>query len=392
MKIALCLECPIAEHGGMSVLVKTLLEEFVPCGHQIILVSNDPAGSLDSSETGRLVQKHISWDAQPTVAKARQLAERLAETNVALAHFHFGNYGWGNRFLGRCPIPYLNRQGIPCVTTTHMAVGILDGYCGPQKPLWFKLGLLPLAWLGKMHQLFHVRAEIAVSRQNLRKLRRWYLPLRRRFRLIYHSRLRDRSILPAAAPRDRVILNVGHVAWRKGQGVLAEAFAQIAPRHPGWTLQLVGQDTGDGTAEYIRQIASQHQLENRLLLLGEQTDVQSLMQRAAIYVQPAFWEGLPMALQEAMFNGCPAIGTMTGGIPELIDDGRTGLLVSTGDAARLAGALEKLLRDTQKREDMGKAAAAAIRQRGMTLENTVKNHLDMYAEFCRPNNQKRPVV
>src|ERR1700720_3708997 len=124
MIIALCLESPITQRGGVSVLVETLLVEFVRLGHQVILVSNDSPNLLQETETGRLIKKHIFWDGHPTITKARQLAEELEGAGVELAHFHMGIYGWGNRFLGYCPIPYLNRRGVLCVTTAHMPVAI----------------------------------------------------------------------------------------------------------------------------------------------------------------------------------------------------------------------------------------------------------------------------
>ena len=65
-----------------------------------------------------------------------------------------------------------------------------------------------------------------------------------------------------------------------------------------------------------------------------------LMSRAAIYVQPSFWEALGLALQEAMFAGCACVGSRAGGIPELIEENKTGLLFEPGNVAQLAAALE----------------------------------------------------
>ncbi|HXJ74423.1 MAG TPA: glycosyltransferase, partial [Candidatus Dormibacteraeota bacterium] len=301
-----------------------------------------------------------------------------------LAHFHSGgNYGWGNRFPFRCPIYFLNRLGIPCVSTVHLVVSIGEGYCGPEKPAWFKSLMFPLAWCGKMHQLRHTRREIAVSYHDLKKLRSWYRPLQNRFTQIYHSRLRDGAATSASTRRDPVILNVGHLAWRKGQLVLAEAFAQIAARHPEWVLQLAGEDMDGQTTRKIRQLAAAHGLENRIQLLGERHDVTELMRRAAIYVQPSFWEALGLALQEAMFFGCACIGSQAGGIPELIDADRTGLLVEPGNAAQLSLGLEQLIQDTEQREKLGAAAAASIRERNMTVEGMTRRHLELYELFAR---------
>jgi glycosyltransferase involved in cell wall biosynthesis len=377
MRIALCLEYPIDQQGGTEVLVSELIKG-LSREHRIILVSPNDAASLARSRVAPFVTQHISftpvWNSS---SNASTLAEKIALAKPDLAHFHFGGaYGWGNRYPFRCPIYFLHRRNIPCFSTVHLAVSILDGYCGPQKPAWFKLLMLPLAWSGKLQQLQCVRREITVSQHDFRKLRRWYWPLRNRFTQIYHSRLKEAP--PAAdQPRTPVILNVGHIAQRKGQAVLAEAFAQIAPRHPEWNLQLAGSYT-DEAAVPIRRLIKEHRLEQRIFLLGERLDAFDLMQRATLYVQPSFWEALGLALQEAMFAGCACIGSRAGGIPELIQHGQNGLLFEPGNVAQLAQMLEQLIADQGRREQLGRSATTSIRARGMTADQMIKRHLELY--------------
>jgi glycosyltransferase involved in cell wall biosynthesis len=259
---------------------------------------------------------------------------------------------------------------------------VLDGYCGPQKPLWFKLALLAPAWFGKMECLSHLRHEIAVSEHDCGKLKRWYWPVRGKFQVIYHSRIREGS-RPAPMPREPMILNVGHIAWRKGQGLLAEAFAQIAPRHPDWKLCLVGHVAETDEHQRIHETAKKHGLEQRIIFVGKREDAFNFMNRAGIYVQPSYAEALGLALQEAMFCGCPGIGTRIGGIPELISNGKTGLLVEAGKPELMAQALETLITDVKLREEYGRAAAASILERGMTQERMVANHLQLYESMLR---------
>jgi glycosyltransferase involved in cell wall biosynthesis len=389
MKIALCLEYPIGIRGGVSVLVETLLRELTRHGHEVVLVSPDDPAGLRQSEAGGLIREHVHWDPshRPSIVNARKLARQLAEARVDLAHFHLGgNYGWSNRYPWHCPVFFLDRLGVPCVSTVHSVTSILNGYCGDLKPGWFKLLLLPKGWSGKMHQLRHVRREIAVSQHDFQNLRRWYRPMRSRFIQIYHSRLHLDTAPVPPVKREPVILNVGHIASRrKGQVVLAEAFAGIAARHPEWRLEFVGRDCGDGTVERIRQIAIASQLSERIRLPGEQNNVMDLMKRAAIYVQPSFEEALGMALQEAMCCGCACIGSRVGGIPELIQDEHLGLLFEPGNVAQLSQALEQLICDESRRENLGRAAAASIRERGMTVEAMVKRHLELYETIVAGN-------
>jgi len=382
MKIALCLEYPIDQHGGTEVLVSELIRG-LSRQHQIILVSPGNATTLARSSIGQLVAEHISimpnWK---SAATARDLAEKIALAKPDIAHFHFGGvYGWGNRFPFHCPIYFLRRKNIPCLSTIHLVVSILNGYCGEQKPLWFKLLMLPLAWSGKLQQLQCVSREIAVSKHDLQKLRRWYWPFRQRFTQIYHSRL---AAIPQMSRRDSkpIILNVGHIAWRKGQHVLVAAFARIAARHPEWILQLAGPYTESSILQ-IRDLIEQHRLQNRILLLGARSDTLELMQRAAIYVQPSFWEALGLALQEAMSAGCACVGSRAGGIPELIQHEKNGLLVEPGDVEQLAQALERFIQNQPQREQMGRAAAASIRERGMTAEQMIKHYLELYETVRR---------
>jgi glycosyltransferase involved in cell wall biosynthesis len=160
--------------------------------------------------------------------------------------------------------------------------------------------------------------------------------------------------------------------------VLAEAFAQIVGRHPEWMLQLAGKDIEGTTEQQILQLARDRRLEGRIQLLGQRSDAFALMRCAAIYVQPSFEEALGLALQEAMFYGCACIGSRVGGIPELIDAGRTGLLFEPGNVAQLTHALEQLIQDANQRNHFGHAAAATIRKRGMTAAEMTERHLRLY--------------
>jgi glycosyltransferase involved in cell wall biosynthesis len=298
--------------------------------------------------------------------------------DVQIAHFHCGgNYGWGMRQLGSCPIPFAARGGIRCLTTVHLVVTVLEGYCDTKKPTWFKLALLPVAWIGKMHVLKHTTVEIAVSKHDESHMKRWYLPLRSRYHQIYHSRLHfDEPVVQVT--RQPVILNVGHLAPRKGQLILAKAFASIADRFPEWTLQFAGSDDEGHDTTAINDLAVRHGLSSRIACLGGRSDALSLMASAGIYVQPSIDEALGLALQEALFMGCPSIGSSAGGIPELITDGDNGRLVPKGDVVALAEALSEFMSKPDLRERFAARARPSIMEREMTAEAMVENYRTVY--------------
>jgi glycosyltransferase involved in cell wall biosynthesis len=377
--IALCLEYPIALRGGVSVLVETLLEGLAP-QYDFVLVSPDESSTVKSSPAGSLVRLHVPWRPESVSREtSAALARHLSDAGVQLAHFHLGGaFGWGNRFANHSPMPHLGRLGVACCTTAHLVNGPLDGYCGPQKPFLFKLAMLPLAWAGKMNSLAAVSREIVVSRQACGRLRRRYWPRRNRFVQIYHSRLREDAAAIPGAPRQNNILSVGHFAFRKGQHILAEAFARVAPRHPGWKLLMLGDAVEPECLDRVREIIRRDGLEDRVALPGPRPDAFEFMLSAAIFVQPSLFEGLPLALQEAMFSGCACIGSRISGNDEIIAHEDNGILVPPDDIDALAAALERLMNDDALRDTFSRKGPPSIIARGMTAERMIQRHSEIY--------------
>ncbi|MBK6899947.1 MAG: glycosyltransferase family 4 protein [bacterium] len=81
------------------------------------------------------------------------------------------------------------------------------------------------------------------------------------------------------------------------------------------------------------------------MFAGAVDDVMAMLPACDLFVLPSLWEGLPVALVEAMGMGLPVVATEVGGTPEVVNDGTTGLLVRPGDAAMLAAAIDRLIID-----------------------------------------------
>ena len=140
--------------------------------------------------------------------------------------------------------------------------------------------------------------------------------------------------------RGPMILAVGRVAEQKGHEHLVAAMPGIVSRFPGAMLIIAGRlDAPQQVEEQIRE----HRLHERVRLLGSRTDVAALLAAADVFVMPSLWEGLPLALIEAMAIGVPTVATTVGGIPELMVSGETGLLVPPADAEALCRAMLTLL-------------------------------------------------
>lgn len=365
-------------------LIEVLIKELSKL-YKMIFVSPDSGEDIHRSTIQPYIERHVEWKfPKPSRTNARALANAIIDLNVDIAHFHYGgNFGWGTRKIGSSPIPHIARHGIRVYTTIHSIDGVLNGFCGPQRSLFTKLALFPIALVGKLSTLANVVAEVAVSRHNQRVLQRMYAPFSHKIVQIYHSKIHEYELQLMARQGAPVLLNVGHIARRKGQHVLVKAFCKIAHKHPTWKLFLAGDIMDIELEKEITNMAAKHHLEDRVLLLGPRNDTAALMRQCSVYIQPSLLEALGLALQEAMATGCACIGTRTGGIPELISHNITGLLVPPNNATELAAALDTLILNEALRSRLGLQAAGAIRENGMTVESMVDKYNRLY-EATKP--------
>ena len=138
-----------------------------------------------------------------------------------------------------------------------------------------------------------------------------------------------------------VLLCVARFTPQKGHRLLVEALPAVLEAHPGAVLVLAG--TGPLEAE-IRAAVGDRGLAGSVRMLGSRTDVGDLMAAADLLVMPSFFEGLPLAVLEAMAAGLPVVATRIGGVSDAVEDGVTGWLVAPGNAALLARTLAERLR------------------------------------------------
>ena len=166
---------------------------------------------------------------------------------------------------------------------------------------------------------------------------------------------RDR---PGGAPGPHVLF-VGRLAGVKGAPLLLEAAARLAPRHPGLRVTLVG-DGPERPALERRAAALGLAAAVRFTgFLGED-GVAARLAEADMLVLPSFAEGVPVVLMEAMASALPVVASRIMGIPELVEDGRSGILVPPGDVDALEGALCRLADDPERAGAMGRAGRARV--------------------------------
>ncbi len=152
---------------------------------------------------------------------------------------------------------------------------------------------------------------------------------------------------------DRAIVVVATLKEQKGHRYLIDAAAALAEQFPAARFLFAGD--GELRQDLTDRIAARG-LEQRVHLLGTRQDVPALLAAADLFVLPSLWEGLSMALVEAMASALPIVATEVSGTRQVLTHGETGLLVPPGDSEALARAIAAMLADPARAAAMGEAA------------------------------------
>jgi glycosyltransferase involved in cell wall biosynthesis len=159
--------------------------------------------------------------------------------------------------------------------------------------------------------------------------------------------------LEGFSSEDVLFVCVARLSHQKNPVLLLESFARGPASDPGSRLLFVGE--GEFRSELEKRVKAMG-LQEKVHLLGVRPDVPEILNAADVFVLASDWEGNPLSVMEAMAAGTPVISTAVGGVPELIEDSRSGLLVPKGDAEALSRAMSYLLETPEAREVLGKAS------------------------------------
>lgn len=180
-------------------------------------------------------------------------------------------------------------------------------------------------------------------------------------------------------PDDVVLVCVARFAPQKAHDVLLRAFARARREEPRLALLLVGDDPfGDGRVR-AEALAAELALGPRAVFAGIRRDVPALLAASDAFVMCSLWEGLGLVFLEAMAAGLPVLATRVSAVPEVVVEGRTGLLVPPSDDAALAAAMLALARDPSLRARLGAAGRERVRE-AFGLDRMVDETLAVYGE------------
>lgn len=169
-----------------------------------------------------------------------------------------------------------------------------------------------------------------------------------------------------------IIAVVGRLEEQKGHKYLFEALNLI--KTIPWILWVVGNGS---LKNQLEQLAKDLSLRERIIFLGARRNIAEILSQIDIFVLPSLWEGLGLAVLEAAAAGKPVVASRVGGIPEIIEDGVTGLLVRPKDVKNLADGLEHVLLGEGEAHEMGERAREVVREK-FDIEKMVKTYKKLY--------------
>jgi glycosyltransferase involved in cell wall biosynthesis len=330
MKPSLCLFTASREPSGLGEHMLTLAAELQAHYRISFVCPPTPAGLPLLARAERLGLETLALDVRGTATSTMALNAWLRDRQVTIFHAHAGII-----WEGHDAIYVARRAGVPAIVRTeHLPNVMLAPRHRHHRARYERL-------LRAVDRIICVSEEAGATFRSeseltakLRVVRNGIDP-----RPVQTDRrgLRDRLDLP---PDARVVLTVGRLTEQKGHRFLLDAAPAILAQEPRTYFLWVG----DGPlAEALRKRARARGLEDRVRLLGQRSDVPELLAAADLFVLPSLFEGLPLAILEAMAANLPVVGTRVCGTREAIDDGVTGRLVQPGDVAALATAVLEVL-------------------------------------------------
>jgi len=117
------------------------------------------------------------------------------------------------------------------------------------------------------------------------------------------------------------------------------------------------------------------------IIIGPAKEIRNVLPILDIFIISSLWEGQPIAMLEAMAAGCPVVATKVGGIPEILIDGKNGLLVEAKDVSSLAGAIEKLIENDELRRELAKNARLTVEN--FSLPVYIKKLEEYFINECK---------
>ena len=174
-----------------------------------------------------------------------------------------------------------------------------------------------------------------------------------------------------------LIAAVGRLVPVKNHKMLIQGFSHVARKLPNVRLLVVGDGPLRGE---LQRLCSDVEVQSKVEFLGVRMDVPEILQGTDIFALTSISEGMSNTVLEAMSTALPVVATNVGGNSELVEGGVTGILVESKNASALAKALEGLVRDPERRKEMGRRGREKVKEK-FNLETMVSEYEGIYRQL-----------
>ena len=182
------------------------------------------------------------------------------------------------------------------------------------------------------------------------------------------------------AENDAVIVTTAFHGPVKGNDVLLKAVARLAPKYPRLRLLQIGGESLPGETAGLKTLSQELEIADHIVWAGLRNDVRDILIAGDVYCQPSRSEGLPSAVIEAVEAGLPVVASDVGGIPEIVTDDCSGVLVAPERPDLLAEGLGRFLEKGVGSETTAERARQMVRTK-FNLERQTEKLVDMYEEM-----------
>lgn len=198
----------------------------------------------------------------------------------------------------------------------------------------------------------------------------------KRFELKSESGIRKEFEIPDSA---FIIGNVAHCDLNKNQALLLDAANNVIQKYPNVRVFIVGQGS---ELDKLKQKASDLSIRNNVIFPGFRNDIERFYQSFNAYAITSQEEGLCSSILEAQCCGVPVIATKAGGIPEIIEDQKTGILIEKNDTAGLVNSLMQFIQNKEYAAKIGEAGKRRVME-NFTIERIAEQTLSVYQKLLK---------
>ena len=341
-----------AAYGGGERYLELLFERLDRTQYRPLLICPEP-GSFVGRMEARGVETHLVHLAPLFNPFALwRLTRLLVQQRVTILQTHGARSNFYGRIAGRL-------AGVPVIiSTVHNS--LKDYEVRPLKR-WLYMYLLRLT-LPLVHRI------ICVSDSNRRDLIEECSAVAAKTQTVYNgvdpsafSSQPDRQTVrkELGTTQGPVLVTIGRLADQKGHRYLLQALPRLLETWPQLCCLFVGEGE---LRDALHHMAIDLGVEQACRFVGVRADIADILAAADLFVLPSLSEGFPFVLLEALVMGCPIVASRVNGIPELIEEGKTGFLVPAREPQALALAIQKLLSDPAAASRMGAAGRTVVRE------------------------------